>query len=166
MTHVLTTERLVLRPVRPVDHDVLLAHWTAPDVRHFLFDGVVLSPAEVAGAIDASERDFAAADFGLWLVRERVGDALVGTAGLRPLEDVGIEVLYSLAPAARGRGYATEAARAVVEHGLTTAGLPEVIAEVDADNTASAAVVRRLGMTPFETVPGLLGPMVRYRRAR
>ena len=29
-----------------------------------------------------------------------------------------------------------------------------------------AAVVERLGMIPFEVVPGLLGPMTRYRRTR
>ncbi len=29
---------------------------------------------------------------------------------------------------------------------------------------ASVAVVRRLGMTPFDVVPGLLGPMTRYRK--
>jgi hypothetical protein len=63
-------------------------------------------------------------------------------------------------------GYATEAARAVVEHALGPLGLPEVLAEVDAGNAASVAVVERLGMTPFEVVPGLLGPMTRYRRTR
>jgi RimJ/RimL family protein N-acetyltransferase len=46
VSHVLTTERLVLRPVTAADRAALLAHWTAPDVRRFLFDGAVLSPAE------------------------------------------------------------------------------------------------------------------------
>ncbi len=40
---VLTTERLVLRPVTAHDHAALLAHWTLPEVRRFLFDGVALS---------------------------------------------------------------------------------------------------------------------------
>jgi RimJ/RimL family protein N-acetyltransferase len=39
-----------------------------------------------------------------------------------------------------------------------------VLAEVDEGNAASVAVVRRLGMTPFAVVPGVLGPMTRYRR--
>ncbi|WP_281186284.1 hypothetical protein [Nocardia crassostreae] len=38
-----------------------------------------------------------------------------------------------------------------------------MLAEVDEGNAASIAVVERLGMTPFEVVPGLLGPMTRYR---
>jgi len=51
-----------------------------------------------------------------------------------------------------------------VEHALCSLGLPEVLAEVDEGNTASVAVVERLGMTPFEVVPGVLGPMTRFRR--
>ena len=89
---------------------------------------------------------------------------LVGTAGLRPLEDLGLEIFYSLAPGSWGQGYATEAARAVVEHALVHLGLPEVLAEVDEGNAASVAVVKRLGMTPFAIVPGVLGPMTRYRK--
>jgi len=164
--HVLTTQRLVLRPVTSHDHAALLAHWTAPEVRRFLFDGAILSPAEIAAAIDDSARDFATAGYGLWLIQAGDGTGLAGTAGLRPLENLGLEVYYSLAPGAWGNGFATEAARAVVEYALGPLGLPEVLAEVDQGNTASAAVIGRLAMTAFEVVPGLLGPMTRYRTRR
>ncbi len=151
--HVLTTERLVLRPVTAHDHAVLLTHWALPDVRRFLFDGAALSAAEVAETIEDSTRDFAAAGYGIWLIREEHGTALVGTAGLRPLEDSGLEIFYSLAPGSWGKGYATEAARAVVEHALGPLGLPEVLAEVDEGNAASVAVVERLGMAPSPWCP-------------
>jgi ribosomal-protein-alanine N-acetyltransferase len=164
VSHVLTTDRLVLHPVTAQDHSILLAHWGAPDVRRFLFDGAMLSPAEVAEAIDDSDRDFAKGGYGLWLIREKEGAALVGTTGMRPLDDAGLEIFYSLVPGSWGQGYATEAARAVVENALGPLGLPEILAEVDAGNTASVAVVTRLGMTPFEVVPGVLGPITRYRR--
>ena len=166
VSHVLTTERLVLRPVTAADRAALLAHWTAPDVRRFLFDGAVLFPAEITEVIEDSARDFTAAGYGLWLVRAAAGTDLVGTAGLRPLEDLGLEIFYSLAPGAWGNGYATEAARAVMEHAIGSLGLPEVLAEVDRGNAASVAVIERLGMTPFDVVDGLLGPMTRYRRTR
>jgi len=167
--HVLSTERLVLRPVTTDDHAALLAHWTQPDVRRFLFDGAALSAAEVTETIGESVADFAARGYGIWLIELGSGAALagsaplVGTAGLRPLEESGLEIFYSLAPGAWGRGYATEAARAVVEYGLGPLGLPEVLAEVDEGNIASVAVVKRLGMTPYAVVPGVLGPMTRYR---
>jgi RimJ/RimL family protein N-acetyltransferase len=164
--HVLTTDRLVLRPVTPADQAGLLAHWRAPQVRRFLFDGAVLSAADVSRVIQDSAASFAAAGYGLWLIREGGGRDLTGTAGLRPLEDLGLEVIYSLAPGAQGMGYATEAARAVVEYALGPLGLPAVLAEIDQGNAASAAVAQRLGMTAFETVPGVLGPMTRYRTTR
>ena len=162
--HVLRTKRLVLRPVTVGDHAVLLAHWAAPDVRRFLFDGAMLSAAEVTEAIADSTRDFGRAGYGLWMAYERDRTDLVGTAGLRPLEKIGLEIFYSLAPGWWGKGYATEAAGAVLDHALGPLGLPEVLAEVDEGNTASIAVIERLGMTPFDVVPGLLGPMTRYRK--
>jgi ribosomal-protein-alanine N-acetyltransferase len=170
--HVLYTERLVLRPVTGDDHPALLAHWTLPDVRRFLFDGAPLSSAEVVETIEESNEDFAAHGYGIWLIELgsgtdsgpspglSPGPGLVGTAGLRPLQESGLEIL---APAAWGHGYATEAARAVVEYALGPLGLPEVLAEVDEGNAASVAVVKRLGMTPYAVVPGVLGPMTRYR---
>src|SRR5271170_3416114 len=99
--HVLTTERLVLRPVTAHDHAGLLTHWTLPDVRRFLFDGEALSAAEVTDTIQDSTRDFAAVGYGIWLIQEEHGTALVGTTGLRPLED-GLEIFYSLAPGSWG----------------------------------------------------------------
>ena len=186
---VLRTERLILRPVTAGDHAVLQAHWTTPDVRRFLFDGATLSAAEITAAIEDSARDFGRAGYGLWLIHEKVGTDLAGTdlagtdlagtdlagtdlvdtdlagtAGLRPLEDLGLEIFYSLAPGSWGRGYATEAARAVLAHALGPLGLPEVLAEVDEGNAASIAVIERLGMTRFDVVSGLLGPMIRYRK--
>jgi ribosomal-protein-alanine N-acetyltransferase len=82
---ILITERLILRPVTTQDQDVLQAHWDAPDIRRFLFDGAMLSTAEITETIMRSQRGFAAAGPGLWLVSERDGAELVGTAGLRPL---------------------------------------------------------------------------------
>lgn len=188
MEYALITERLALCPVTAADHPALLAHWTLPDVRRFLFDGEALSAAEVSQTIEESVSDFAAGGYGIWLIREHgravpagrdladrdmpgtdlagtdlVGTDLVGTVGLRPLDDDGLEIFYSLAPGSWGRGYATEAARAVVGYALGTLGLAEVLAEIDEGNTASVAVVKRLGMVPFAVVPGELGPMTRYR---
>jgi [ribosomal protein S5]-alanine N-acetyltransferase len=167
MNHVLRTERLLLHPVTALDITALVVHWTQPDVRKFLFDGAILSTDEVVAVIAESKRDFAAAGYGFWVIRVLNGDnTLAGTIGLRQLDDLGPEIVYSLAPAVWGNGYATEAAGAVVDHALGTLGLPVVLAEVDNGNTASAAVLKRLGLIPFDEVPGLLGPMTRYRKTR
>lgn len=163
MNHELRTDRLRLRPVTAEDQPWLLAHWSAPEVRHFFLDGAVLTPTEVTKIIDDSVRTFATDGRGLWLVHRT---STVGTAGLRPLDDLGIELTYTLAPDAWGNGYATEAATAVLDYALGTLGLHEVLAVIDEGNAASAAVIKRLGMTPFDVVPGLLGPMTRFRVTR
>ena len=76
MNHELITERLVLRPVAAADHAGLLAHWTAPQVRRFLFDDAVVSPGQITAMIEDSARSFIAAGYGLWLIRERSGPGL------------------------------------------------------------------------------------------
>ncbi|WP_090606995.1 GNAT family N-acetyltransferase [Mycobacterium lentiflavum] len=88
----------------------------------------------------------------------------VGAVGLRPLENLGPEVFYSLLPTSWGNGYATEAAGGVIDYALGGLGIAAVYAEVDAGNTASAAVIERLRMTPVATVRGAFGPMTRYRK--
>jgi RimJ/RimL family protein N-acetyltransferase len=166
MLDVLRTERLVLHPIRLDDHAALLAHWTAPEVRRHLFDGRILTPAQVTEIIEASLHDFATEGFGLWALRPVPAGAdprdptllevpPVGAAGLRrmdgPRRDV--EILYSLEPARWGRGLAAEASRAVLDHALGVLGLPRVIAEIDEGNTASHDLARRLGMRPLEGAP-------------
>jgi [ribosomal protein S5]-alanine N-acetyltransferase len=54
----------------------------------------------------------------------------------------------------------------VIGYALGPLGLTEVFAEVDEGNRASAAVIERVGMTAFTTVPGVLGPLTRYRKTR
>ena len=73
VSHVLATERLVLRPVTADDHAALLAHWGAPDVRRFLFDGAMPSAGEITATIEDSARNFAEAGHGLWLILRKGG---------------------------------------------------------------------------------------------
>jgi RimJ/RimL family protein N-acetyltransferase len=91
-----------------------------------------------------------------------LGTALLGTAGLRPLddsEDAEIEIVYSLEPDRWGHGYAAEAAVAILDYAFEVLGLGRVLAEIDRDNAASEAVARRLGMRPVETPADPLGPL-------
>jgi ribosomal-protein-alanine N-acetyltransferase len=164
VTDVLELKRLTLRPVSADDADFLIAHWSDPMIRRFLFDATPAVPDEIVAAITESVRGFATVGYGLWLIRLEGECPPVGAVGLRPLESLGLEVFYSLIPARWGNGYATEAAGGVVDYALGGLGLTEVFAEVDHGNAASAAVIERLGMAPVATVSGGLGPMTRYRK--
>jgi RimJ/RimL family protein N-acetyltransferase len=87
---------------------------------------------------------------GCWAIDPLDGGPTAGTVLFKPLPGgVGeVEVGWHLHPDSWGHGYATEAARAVVDRGFD-GGLPEVYAVVRPGNHASLAVCRRLGMTPL-----------------
>jgi RimJ/RimL family protein N-acetyltransferase len=76
--------------------------------------------------------------------------SIAGTVLFKPLPNgVGeVEVGWHLHPDSWGHGYATEAARSVIDRGFS-AGVPEVYAVVRPGNEASMAVCRRLGMQPL-----------------
>jgi RimJ/RimL family protein N-acetyltransferase len=153
----LRTERLVLQPLNMSDLGALRAHWTGTLVRQYLFDGEILTSAQVSEIIVASQRDFAYLRYGMWAVRAAarhaaidsalLGTALLGTAGLRALGDE-VEIIYSLEPAGWGQGYAAEAAEAVLSFGFETVGLERVVAEIDDGNQTLQTVAGRLGMRP------------------
>jgi len=71
-----------------------------------------------------------------------IGDLLLA---LRSVEHQTLEVGYIFAPAAGGRGYATEAVRSLVELAFGPIGARRVIARVDARNRSSSRLLERLG---------------------
>ena len=75
-------------------------------------------------------------------------------AGRRP-QGISFELglFYEIAPDHRRRGYAAEAARALVGHALGSMGVARVIATTTYDNDASMGVMRTLGMR-LERNPG------------
>ena len=94
----------------------------------------------------------------------------VGTLLLLPLTDASgpaglVEIGWHLHPGYQGRGLATEAARAVLA-AAADAGIEQVLALTDLDNTASQAVATRLGMHDEGTTDRWFGLTLRqYRRA-
>jgi RimJ/RimL family protein N-acetyltransferase len=84
--------------------------------------------------------------YGCWAI-ECPDGPVAGTVLFKPLPNgVGeVEVGWHLHPDSWGHGYATEAARAVIDRGFA-AGVPEVYAVVRPGNVASMAVCSRLGM--------------------
>ncbi|MEM9140290.1 MAG: GNAT family N-acetyltransferase [Pseudomonadota bacterium] len=145
----LATDRLVLRPFRAADKDAYAAIRLNPANTRFLAD--LGADAVVArGATDASVDAFRAAwhdGFGPWAVEDRTSGALMGHLGLRYLEELGeTELLYMLDHRFWGRGYAAEGGRAALAFGFQDLGLPRIIAVAKPENTASIAVMERVGM--------------------
>ena len=75
------------------------------------------------------------------------GDTLCGGVGLRIEPDHRrAELGYWIGVPYWGKGYATEAARAMVKYGFETLGLHRIFASHFANNSASARVLRKIGM--------------------
>jgi [ribosomal protein S5]-alanine N-acetyltransferase len=142
----LITERLVLSPVTAEHVAAVVAGrrevgW-APDF-----------PAEgdrvIAGMLDRNGLpDGANAAFGQRLVVERATGLVVGGIGLfGPPEGGQVEFGYGIVESRRGRGYATEAARALVQAALGLPGVTGVTAGVDPANAASVRVLEKAGLS-------------------
>jgi len=144
---VITTERLTLRPFGAEDIDVLLELFTDADVRRHLLDDTVVSREWVEEEVLSSQARFTESGCGLWTLTERAGGSIIGFVGFRPFFDPPeLQLLYGLLPSHWGRGFATEACEAAIDYAFAVLGLEDVRAATDVPNTASIAVLERLGM--------------------
>ncbi|MDQ8030908.1 GNAT family N-acetyltransferase [Bordetella genomosp. 1] len=149
MSFSLTTPRLLLRPWRDADLPAFAELNADPRVMAF-FPGTL----DRAGSDALAARiraNLAQEGFGLWAVEVRGGAPFIGFVGLsRPRFDAPftpcVEVGWRLAQPFWGLGFATEAARAALEHGFDSVGLAEIVAFTTAANRRSRAVMARLGM--------------------
>jgi len=87
--------------------------------------------------------------YGVWLLIEREGRTVVGSAGFQgqPSAEGAIELGYGVHRDFRNRGYATEAARALLRWASEQPAVKRVIAHCDEDNIASQRVVEKAGMS-------------------
>lgn len=144
------TERLQVRLWRPAEASRLLDIRRRPEVAQWLGD-----PTPWTNLATAEEKIaewaglHAAADpFGVWAVVPRDGGPPAGSVSLNQLPgDTEVEIGWYLHPDSTGRGYATEAAGALLTHATGGGAVPRVWAVMWPSNTASARVATAIGMT-------------------
>jgi len=161
----LETERLLLRKPRVEDAAALLNFFGDLEVMRWIGS----EPGGLAVATEHLERwlgRWEANGMGPFVVVLREDGCLLGRVG--PLvwnartwetaslaeagDDAQVELGWALAQAHWGRGYATEAARAVREWTYDAHGLERLISLIDPENARSARVAERLGAEPTERV--------------
>ena len=151
------TERLVLRDIELEDADELIPVWTAPEVAQFMDDFGPRSADEVRAWVPEA---VSACRSGLWpyswVIALKDSGEVVGWIGFggssRPVGEV--DFAYAVAPLHRNRGYASEAIAAVVDFCFHTLGVASVWAECAVGNAASAAAIRKGGLSPIGVVSG------------
>jgi len=144
------TERLVLRPWR--DADLAPFATLNADERVMAYLPRRLARGESDALAERIRAHLAAHGFGLLAV-EAPGEApFLGFVGLQlatfpaPFTPC-VEVGWRLAHSFWGRGYATEAARAYLDHGFHERGFREVLSFTTVANARSRRVMEKLGMT-------------------
>ncbi|MFD9483899.1 GNAT family N-acetyltransferase [Streptomyces sp. NPDC059991] len=143
-TPTLRTERLLLERYTPEDEESFVALFQDTRVSRWMGDGPASEADDRALFGRIFTKVYAEERFDVWAVRRN--GRLVGHAEIKPTDVVdGHEIIYALAPDAWGSGLGLEVARAIVAHGFDTLGLTEVHATVAAPNTASLAVLAKMG---------------------
>jgi RimJ/RimL family protein N-acetyltransferase len=159
----LRTERLTLRPLEASDAADVFEYQRLPEVIRFLpwperdrEQAYEHTAKRAAGRVLAADEDFVV------LAVELPGEPSVGEAGDRVIGDMMVrvtntqhaqlEVGWVLHPNFQGRGFAREAAGALVDFTFSTLNPHRVTAFLDARNGASAALCERLGMRREATI--------------
>jgi RimJ/RimL family protein N-acetyltransferase len=159
------TERLLLRRSRPEDAETISAYRSDPQVHRYQGwertdpEGIRTEIELMAGR--------APGEPGGWVqlsVEERDGGLLVGDVGLSPAdgEPSVIKVGYTITPDRQGRGYATEAVRALISYAFEVLGAEVVRAYASASNLPSIKVAEKVGMRLMERFEGRDGDHVWY----
>ena len=143
------THRLLLRPWRRSDLEPLAQITADPRVMRDL--PAPLSRPESDALVERSRAHFRQHGFGLWAVEVPGVAPFIGLAGLwhvgaqLPVAPC-VEIGWRLAPAHWGRGYATEAATALLTFAFGQVRLEEVVGFTNDDNHRSRRVMEKLGM--------------------
>src|SRR5919205_495280 len=145
----LETQRLVLRPLEERDFDAFAAVNADPEVARWLYN----EPRTRAEAREHFERKRRPVleredDWLSCAAIDRESGAFVGDFSFHWVSETHRtgEIGFVVAPEHHGKGYATEAARALLDWAFGAGGFHRVIGRTEARNTASARVLEKLGM--------------------
>lgn len=148
MSITLYTERLDLRPLEADDADFILRLVNDPDWLRFIGDRKVHTLADARRYIvEGPQASYQSHGFGLLLVTDRQSQARLGLCGLLQRDYLDTpDIGYAFLPEARGKGFAREAAAAILD-AAHHKGMRRIAALVSGDNQRSIQLLRQLGMT-------------------
>ncbi len=142
----IATPRLVLR--RPTGADAVAKYEYSrdPDVARYMdwlphasLDGAATLVESAASRWDSGEEYS-------WVITLKPSDLAIGSVACR-VQGHAVEMGFVLSRDHWGRGYATEAARAVLEWAASFESVYRIWATCDAENAASARVLEKIGMS-------------------
>ena len=154
-SRILKTERLVLRPFTRADAEDMYNHWAGdPLVSRYLTWAPHRNVEETRALLAQWEKEYSRPDHYSWAIVS--GGVAVGSiAAVRLEEESGFVTLgYCLSRRLWGRGYMTEAVRAVCSFFFREAGASRITADYVAENVASGRVLEKCGFRREELLRG------------
>jgi [ribosomal protein S5]-alanine N-acetyltransferase len=142
----LHTDRLILRRPAPGDAPAVYDYGRDPHVTRYLIFPTHRSIADAEEFLATCPARWESGDEHCWLITLRGEGSIIGSIACRPRGHA-LDFGYALARAYWRQGYATEAAGAVVAWAGSNPDIYRVWAVCDVENTASARVLEKLGLT-------------------
>ena len=163
------TERLRLRPVTVNDTALMLAVWNDPAFIENVADRQIRTIEQAREAIEnGAQKLFEDYGYGPYCMSLKTDGSMIGICGLFKREnledpDIGFGVL----PDFCGKGYAGEAAVAVVDYARSELRIDRITAIVSSTNVASIGLIEKLGLTFVRmiTMPGDDEAICLYRKS-
>lgn len=145
----MNTKRLTLRPWNETDREAFILINQDPLVMEHMPS--LLSAAETDAFIARIQDHFREHGFGLWAVEVKESGECIGYIGLSAPSFTAhftpcVEIGWRLSSKHWGKGYATEGAKAVLEHAFKNLGLSEIVSFTVPANVRSIRVMEKIGM--------------------
>lgn len=141
------TERLLIRRLDSSDSAFILQLVNDPSWLHYIGDKGVRTPEDAQRYVENGPAAmYERFGFGLYAVEVKDSHALAGICGLIKREALNdVDLGFAFLPKFRARGYAYEAACAVMSYGRATLGLRRIVAILSRDNERSRKLLEKLG---------------------
>jgi RimJ/RimL family protein N-acetyltransferase len=145
---ILETDRLIIRRLTVEDAAFILKLVNEPSWLRFIGDRGVRTLEDARNYILKGPVEmYGRLGFGLYLVELKDEGVPIGTCGLIKRDSLkDVDIGFAFLPSFRGRGYAYEAASAVLAYGNNTLGLERIVAIVSPGNDRSIKLLEKLGL--------------------
>jgi [ribosomal protein S5]-alanine N-acetyltransferase len=163
MSQFFETERLIVRGIEFEDLDAFAELCADPIAMQYMGDGKILDRETVERWIGICHDKYQQRGYGTSALVEKESGKFIGFCGVVRAPDTDFdEIVYAFSQAVWGKGYATEAALAMLDYVFSISELSEIYATIHAKNAASLKMMAKLKMNYQKSVTEEDGQVTNY----
>lgn len=154
---ILETNRLFIREIDFTDENDLFEMDSDPQVHLYIDKKPVISIEQIREAINALQLQYHENSIGRWAVIDKQTKECIGWAGLKLFKEQMNhhqdfhELGYRFKQKHWGKGYASEASKAIIDYAWSHLAINDIYAITDPENIQSQNVLKKLGFKYVET---------------